>query len=66
MYGKLKTECHKIVDEIATDRKTKRLLYRYLAKKMHINGLHFSKMDLEQLLHARRILKGLRSKCPKL
>lgn len=62
MYSELKHECHKIVDEICRDKKDKRRLYKYLSRKMHIKGLHFSKMTIEQLLHSRRLLKDLKKR----
>jgi len=59
MYRELKKECHALIDSMSEDNKDRRRLYKHLSRRMHIQGLHFSKMSIQELLHARRLLKEM-------
>lgn len=60
MYRDLKRQCHELMDDMAKDKKDKRRLYKHLSRQMHKQGVHFSKMNIEELLHARRLLKEMK------
>ena len=48
------------MDDIAKDKKDKRRLYKHLSRRLHKQDVHFSKMNIEELLYARRLLKEMK------
>lgn len=60
MYRDLKRQCHELMDDIAKDKKDKRRLYKHLSRRLHKQDVHFSKMNIEELLYARRLLKEMK------